>query len=149
MKLMHYIEMRVFSKEGDNEEQIVSKIKELFPFDFKKDKIRFSQRTAYGFDDKKIKILTVTLDRDRHNNKFIQDFFSRLSDEQKGLLLKQIESRMDEKLHFYIRLEKDKLMNGEYWLTDSGNCFHFTFAIAAYPHRKEVAKDIIAKILTS
>jgi RNA-binding protein len=149
MKLVHYIEMRVFSKEEDNEEAIVSKIKELFPFDFKKDKIKFTQRTAYGFDDKKIKIMTVTIDKDRHTNKFIQTFFSKLTDEQKELLLKQLESRLDDKLHFYIRLDKDSFLNNEFWITDTGNCFHFTFAIAAYPHRREVAVEIITKMLTS
>jgi RNA-binding protein len=149
MRQVHYIEMRVFCKEEDNEEAIVNKISELFPFDFKKDKIKFSQRTAYGFDDKKIKILTVTIDKDRHTNKFIQAFFSKLTGEQKELLLKQLESRLDDKLHFYIRLDKDSLLNNEFWITDTGNCFHFTFAIAAYPHRREVAVEIIAKMLNS
>jgi RNA-binding protein len=149
MKLVHYIEMRVFSKEEANEEIIISKIKELFPFDFKKDKIKFTQRTAYGFDEKKIKILTVTIDKDRQTNKFIELFFSKLTGEQKQLLLKQIESRLDDKLHFYIRLDKDSLITNEFWITDSGNCFHFTFAIAAYPHRREVAVDIITKMLIS
>ena len=38
MKYAHNIEMRVFSKEGeDDEEKIIGKVHELFPFDFEKE----------------------------------------------------------------------------------------------------------------
>ncbi len=149
MKYAHNIEMRVFSKEGDDEERIIEKIKEVFSFDFKKEKIKLNIRTAYGFEDKKIHILTVSIDKERHTGKVIKNIFSFLSSEQKELLLNQMESRLDDNLHFYIRLDKEKLMNNEYWLTDSGNCFHFNIAIAAYPHKREIAKKIIEEMIKS
>jgi hypothetical protein len=40
------------------------------------------------------------------------------------------------------------LLNNEYWITDSGNCFHFKFAIAAFPHKREVAISRIHEILS-
>ena len=139
--------MRVFCKEEDNKEQIIGRIKELFPFDFGKEKIKLKEKTAYGFEDKKIKILSVSVSKERHIEKVIKNLVSRLSTEQKELLLKQLDSRLDENLHFYLRMEKERLLEGEYWITDTGNCFHFKIVIAAYPHKRKVAERILKDIL--
>jgi RNA binding exosome subunit len=146
MKYAHYVAMRVFCREEDNEDEIIETIKKLFPLDFEKD-AEITSRTAYGFEDNKIKIFTVSLKKIRDINKFVKHFFSNLSKEQKELLEKQMESRLDKTLHFYIRLEKDKLLDGEYWITDSGRCFHFKFAVAAYPHKREVARQVVKRML--
>lgn len=147
MKYAHFINIRVFSKEEDNQEQILNKLKELIPFDFKKEKINLKIEKAFGFDDKKIDVINLKIEKEKHTNKFIENLFNKFNEDQKNLLLKQIESRLDNNLHFYLRLDKDKLLNKEYWLTDSGNCFHFTFAIAAYPHKREFAINILKSIL--
>ena len=89
----------------------------------------------------------MSLNKERHTSKFSQLFLSKFTEEQKELLVKQMESRLDDKLRFFIRLDKPKLLEGEDWITDKGNCFHFTFAIAAYPHKREVAKRIIKRSL--
>lgn len=139
--------MRVFSKEDDNEELIIKKIKELFPFDFEKEKLVIKRKTSYGFEDKKIIVFTVFVKKQKHTNLVLKNLFSKLNKEQKDLLLKQLDSRLDETLHFYLRLDKDKLLKNEYWITDTGNCFHFKFAIAAYPHKRDVAREIVKEIL--
>lgn len=145
MKLAHNIEMRVFCKEEDNKELLIKKIKELFPFDFKD--LEFKSKISYGFEDNKIKVMTVFIKKQKQTNIVLKNLLSNLNDEQKDLLLRQIESRLDESLHFYIRLDKDKLLNNEYFITDSGNCFHFKICIAAYPHKREVAIEIVKKML--
>jgi len=148
MKYAHNIEMRVFSKEDDDDEnQIMGKIKLLFPFDFEKEKIEFKSKISYGFEDKRIKILTVFVKKERHTTTVLKNIMKNLDQEQKDLLLKQLDSRLDETLHFYFRLDKDKLLNDEYSVTDSGNCFHFKISIAAYPHKREVAEKIVREIL--
>ncbi len=147
MKLAHNIEMRVFCKENDDEALIIKKIKELFPFDFKKEKIEFKSKTSYGFEDNKIKVMTVFIKKQRHTTVVLKNLMKNLSKSQKELLLRQLESRLDEKLHFYIRLDKDKLLNGKYFITDSGNCFHFKICIAAYPHKRESAFKIVERML--
>ncbi len=147
MKFVHNIELRVFSKDDDNEDLIVKKIKELFPFDFEKEKIMLKRRTTYGFEDKKIIVFTIIVNKQRHTKVVLNNLMKNLSKEQKDLLLKQLDSRLDKSLHFYLRLDKDKLLNNKYWITDSGNCFHFKMVIATYPHNKEVAKEIVKEIL--
>jgi RNA-binding protein len=147
MKQAHYIEMRVFCKEGKDEQLLINKIKEIFPFDFEKDKINFRWQAADVFDNKKLKIFYVTIDKGRHVKTILNLLFGKFSKEDKEILLSQLESRLDSSLHFFLRLDKDKLMNGEYSLTETGNCFHFTIAIAAYPHKREIAIDIVKQIL--
>jgi RNA binding exosome subunit len=147
MKYAHNIEMRVFSKEEDDEELIVETIKKLFPFDFEKEKIEFKSKISYGFEDKKIKILSVFVKKERHTTAVLKNMMKNLEQEQKDMLLKQLNSRLDESLHFYFRLDKEKLLNDEYFITDSGNCFRFKISIAAYPHKREVAKKIVNEIL--
>lgn len=148
MKYAHFIEMRVFSKEQDDEQAIISRIKELFPFDFEKEKISLGQKTALGFEDKKINIFTVNICKDRQIKKFLANLLSKIDQDQKSMLIRQLESRLDSNLHFYIRLDKDRLMEGEYFITDSGNCFHFTIAVAAFPHKREIAADIVRSIFS-
>jgi RNA binding exosome subunit len=147
MKLAHHIEMRVYCKEEDNEQEIINKIHELFPFDFDKEKIEFRTQSAETFDGKKMKILTVFIKKDRQTNEVLRNLFFKFSEDQKNILKKQLESRLDERLHFYIRLEKPALLNGEYKITDSGNCFHFNISIAAYPHKRTVARKIVESLI--
>ncbi len=147
MKHAHFIEMRVFSKEIDDEGAILNKISDIFPLDLEKEKISIGKQSAEVFDNKKINILKVSIKKDRHIGNFLDRMFSRLTKDQKELLLKQIESRLDNDLNFFFRLDKEKLMDGEYWITDSGNCFHFKISVAAYPHKREVAKKIIEDLL--
>ena len=147
MKIAHFIEIRVFSYEEDNEEQIVEKIKELIPFDFNKEKIELKKKNAFGFNDKIISVICVGIKKQNHTSKVIEKLLKKLNNDQKKLLLKQLQSRLDKDLHFFIRLDKDKLLKNEYWITDSGNCFHFKIAIAAYPHKREVGEKIVEELL--
>ena len=39
------------------------------------------------------------------------------------------------------------MLNDEYFITESGNCFHFKIGIAAYPHKRDVAEKIVREIL--
>lgn len=147
MKLVHNMEMRVFVKETDNEDKIVLKVKELFPFDFDKEKIEFKSKTTYGFEEHKIKILTVFIKKQHQTTKVIKQLMNKLKKKSKTILLDQLKSRLDDKLNFYIRLNKEKLLLNEYELTESGDCFWFKLCIAAYPHKREIAENIVRQIL--
>jgi len=146
MKLLHFVEMRVFCKEYDIFDDIVKGIHFLFPFDFVKEKIILGEKTVEGFDQKKIKIFTVKISKQSQTTAFIKHLSKNLDDKQRKTIIEQLDSRLDEGLHFYIRLEKDELISGKYYLTDTGNCYHIKLSIAAYPHRKEAARDIIKSI---
>jgi RNA binding exosome subunit len=147
MKFAHHIGIRVFCKEGDNEQEIINAIHDLVDYDFEKEKIELKMQNAELFENKTMKILTVFLERQSHTTKFLKDLVSHFNTEQKELLKKQLSSRLDEKLHFFIRLDKPKLLEGEYWIIDEGDCFHIDITVAAYPHTRDTAKKIIEEML--
>ncbi len=73
-----------------------------------------------------------------------------LSAEQKELLVRQAESRLDKDLYFYIRLDKSKLIEtGKYWITDDGNCYHIKIALAAFPRKRDVAVELLTSLLSN
>ena len=147
MKYAHNIEMRVFSKEVDDESLIMEKINELFPFDFKKEKINLTIQNSTGFEEKLIRIITVSLDKGRHISIFLENIIPKLSEKDKQMLVEQMDTRLDEHLNFYFRFEKYELLNGKYVVTDTGNCFRFKLVVAAYPHKREIAEKLVEDML--
>lgn len=146
MRLAHNIKITVFSKEEDPgriREALIS----LTGFELEKEKLSIKQSTAMGFKEKKIRILEIVLKKEKHTNMFLSRLMAALKKEQKEMLLRQIESRLDSNLDFFVRLDKEKLLNNELWITDSGNCYHIKISIAAYPSTREKAVEIVEKTL--
>lgn len=144
---LHTACLRVFAKEDEDFGKIRKRFLEFFPFDLDEEKIGLKEQKAIGFKEKKIKILEATLSKKRHLKKFLEHMLNRLTKEQKELLIRQKESRLDEDLEFFIRFDKDKMLeNSGYFITDSGNCFHLKLSIAAFPAKRETALAIIDKI---
>ena len=146
MKLANNINVRVFCTEDEDKNLIVEKLKLLLPFDLEKEKIRFEEQKAEGFEEKKIYVIRAFLAKDRHINAFIENLVSRLGEEKKTLL-EQLDSRLDDDLNFFIRLDKDMLLKNKFVVTDSGNCYHIKINIAAFPKRREKAVEVLNKLL--
>lgn len=145
--LLRKVSVRVFSKDEDSEELILNSLKSLFPFSLEDEKVEISRCTASGFGGAKILILELSLSKQRHLNAFLKSFVSRLGSGQKETLLIEKESRLDENLDFFIRLDKQILAEKkEFFITDSGSCFHITLSIAAFPAKREQAMKILEKI---
>ncbi len=148
MKLANNAAIRVFCKEGEDKALLLEKLKLLLPFDLEKEKIKIEEQKAEGFDEKQILILSVMLEKGRHVNAFIENLLKRLGDEKKTLI-EQLDSRLDDDLDFFIRLDKDMLLKDKFVLTDSGNCYHIRISIAAFPKRKEKAAAMLKELLGS
>ncbi len=147
--LAHNICITVFCKPKDNTELIAKKLLLLVPFDNKKEKIELKKTNATGFNEKKITILEIYLEKESHTNLFLKNLAKNLADEQKLLIKRQAESRLDDELNFFLRLDKSKLTNEDkLWLTDKGDCYHIRIKIAAFPHKREVALKIVEKIFS-
>ena len=147
--LAHNIHITVFCKPEDDVGLITEKLLFLVPFDLKKEKIKFKKRTAVGFNNRKIIILEVYLKKESHTNLFLTDLVKKLTYEQKLLIKKQAESRLDHELNFFLRIDKSRLINeNKLWLTDKGDCYHIKIKIAAFPKKKEIALKIIDKIFS-
>src|SRR3989338_3300465 len=130
MKLAHFIKIRVFCNETEDENKIQESLVSLIPFDISEEKIVVKKKTSIGFKEKKIKILEIVLEKNKHVNAFLDSLNDMLGAEQKELLNQQSASRLDDELNFFIRFDKDRLLNKELWFTESGDCFHLTISIA-------------------
>ena len=148
MRLANSIQIRVFSKEYEDSDKILEGLKELVALDIEKEKIKLMSQTAIGFNEAKIKIFAVILEKERHMRAFLRHLIGKFTEDQKELLLRQKESRLDEELNFFIRLDREKFLKDRiFWITDSGNCYHITISIAAFPKKRDVALVVIEKML--
>ena len=145
MKLANKVKINVFVKPEEDEQKIVDALKQLLPFDLEKEKIELKRSSAQGFNERKIIIYDVVLEKENHTNNFLKFLKQKLNDSQKEMLVRQ-ENRLDDDCCFYMRLDKQKLLNNEFYITDGGECFHITFCVAAFPKKKECAKEIVKKI---
>jgi len=149
MKLMHSIKLTVFSYEHENSDEILNSILKFFPFNLEENRIKLVKRNATGFGDSKIEIFEVLLIKTSLTNEFLDFILEHLDDVQKGTLIQQAESRLDENLDFFIRFDKDSwVKNEKLELTDSGKCFHLKMSVAAFPTKREVALKIIQDIFS-
>lgn len=139
MKLAHNVLVNVFSKPEDDEAKVRKALISLFPFDLEKEKVMISEHGATGFNDRKIRILEARISKNSLINGFMGNLKEKLGDDCRRLV-KEAESRTDEELHFFIRLNKAKLLaKGIYSVTDSGDCFHIRISPAAFPKKRENA----------
>jgi len=147
MKILNSVLLSVFVKGGEDESKIAEKLKTFIPVDFEKEKIAIKKTTAQGFNESKIIILELEIKKEKHTNIFVKKIQEILSADQKELLARQADSRLDEEFYFFIRFDKDKLLNEyKYWVTDEGNCFHVKMNIACFPRKREEAIKIIQNI---
>ncbi|MEK6950024.1 MAG: RNA-binding domain-containing protein [Nanoarchaeota archaeon] len=151
MKIAHQIKITVFSYEKDNEDEnlALEKLLQLIPFNIKDKKKAFHKTETQGFNEKKIIIFEIFLEKEKHTNKFLENLTGNLDAHQKNIILGQLESRLDDNLSFFLRFDKEEhIKNSRLVLTDSGNCFHIEIAIAAFPRRKKVAIGVVRRIFS-
>jgi len=146
--IAHTLIIEVFVLPGEDIKTIKEKFLGLFPFELEEEEIPLEQKTAIGFNEQKIKIFRVTLSKRRYIKKFLLDLIENLEKETKNVILNQAERRLDENFNFFLRFDKNRLLNEkEYRLTERGNCIFIKFKIAAFPKNKENALAIIKELL--
>lgn len=147
MKTANSIKISVFCYEDEDESKVLEIFLGFFPFNLEEEKIIVLKTNARGFKERNIKIFEVNLTKDMHINLFLENLNNKLNNEQKQLIIKQADSRLDENLNFYIRFDKQKLIKEQRtWITESGDCFHLKINIAAFPRKKEKAVEMIKEI---
>lgn len=147
MRLAHNITITEFAKNDEDLQSMKESLKLLLPFSLEQEKIALQEQTAQGFEEQQIKILTIFLQKETHTNNFFDFLNSKLSNEQKKLLLLQKESRIDNHFCFFMRFDKEKWNKSkEIFITDSGNCIHIKLALAVFPAKRESALKLIEKI---
>lgn len=149
-RLCHNVKINVFAKidEGEDEEKLENAL--ILLAGLKKEdmeRIKLNKSTATGLEDKKIKIIELDLSKDKRIKAFLENIKKRLDTSQRETLWKQRESRLDCENHFFIRIDKEKLLNQKYKVVDHGNCFHINMTISCFPKNRENAMKNVEKIL--
>lgn len=148
LNIAHSVAIRVFCGEEENESEIVNGLKSLLPFDLEKEKIAVQKQTAFGFSDRRITIFEVTLAKNRHVKAFLDNLLPKISSTDKQMLLRQLDSRVDDNANFFVRFDKETLAkHNELLVTDGGNCYHVRIKMAAYPSNKETAIKLLRKLI--
>ena len=151
MKSVHNISIRVFCLPDENIEEVERGLLTLLGYiknELVEEKISFNIQNAKGFNDKTIKIITVELNKDRNCNHVIANIRKNLSIQDKELLQYQ-QNRLDERFNLFIRFDKNALANGQFMLTDSGDCYHLRFSISAFPKSRESALKIVKEMFNA
>ena len=147
--LVHHLWLTVFCTPEDSEELVMDGLLKFFPYDLKDKKIPASRQTATGFEERKIIIISVHLEKPGHINAFLSHLLSRLSPEQKAMLLEQKKSRLDKDNHFFIRFDKDSIIvDGTLEIIDGGNCYHLKMSIASFPASRQNALLAVEKLFS-
>ena len=90
--------------------------------------------------------LTV-VDANLSKNKEYATLFTNLGNDILVQLLDDLDSRVDDDCVFYMRLDKQKAVCGEYEISHGGDVISITAKIMAHPAKKEVALGIIRDYL--
>lgn len=90
--------------------------------------------------------LTV-VDANLSKNKEYATLFTNLGNDILAQLLDDLDSRVDDDCVFYMRLDKQKAVCGEYEISHGGDVISITAKIMAHPAKKEVALGIIRDYL--
>ena len=149
MKYAHLIKLTAFSYENEDSENISSAFTMFFPFSLEDNKIVVKKTVAEGFNRMKIGVLEIALTKTNLISQFLSNLLENLSKEQKGEILQQINSRLDNNLDFFLRFDKESWINDKKLvLTDSGKCFHLKISVAAFPKKREVALNVIKNLFS-
>ncbi len=149
MKIAHSASIRVFCGEEENESEVMNGLKSLLPFDLEKEKILVQRQTALGFGDRRIAIFEVILTKDRHVKAFLDSLLQKISATDRQMLLRQLDSRVDDEANFFVRFDKEALTKrNDLLVTDSGNCYHVKIKIAAYPSTKQKTIEVVKELLS-
>jgi len=92
-------------------------------------------------------LVQTSLKKESDINALFKFITTHLSEQEKKQLVQEADSRIDDHLDFFIRFDKEEWMSHKKLkLTTQGNCFHLTFAMAAYPKNKERAVALVKEI---
>ena len=144
MKYAHLVRLTAFSHEGEDSESIHDAFLRFFPFSLEENKIKLNKATAEGFHGRKIVVFEAKLAKNSLITWFLENLASSFDESQKQEILKQIGSRLDKNLDFFLRFDKNSWINDKKLiLTDSGKCFHLKISIAAFPKKREAALNVV------
>ncbi len=148
MRYAHKIVFTFFAKPGDDVTRLRAALAGLAPSDETKRKKALSESVAApeGQFEDELRILACTLTGESETTAMLRRILASLAKADYAAVSQQRESRLDDELDFFLRLDKKKFLAGMWALTQSGDCLHVRITLAAYPKTKASALAVLDKI---
>ena len=110
--------------------------------------VAFIQSRAQGFEERVLIVLNGHVTTKKGARSLLERIVAALDAQDRAFLLETIETRIDDDLTLYLRLDKHLFLNDIFKLTDTGSCYHFSFSLVTYPKNREQAVNAVREILT-
>lgn len=141
MKIFHSVYVRFITKKLDDIDIITNAILKYAEIDQDKKQEEFDKQfktdIAEGMTGDEIYIMNGKL-KAKYAKKLFENLYESFSDDDKKFLFESIESRVDDTCTLFVRIKLDDILTKP-GLTDSGECLHLSFQVAAYPAKREKA----------
>ncbi len=135
----HWVRVQVFCYATERQELLEETLAELLGTD------EFTEDVSEGEHGDTMLILEARLTKQREYNAL----FRKLGSDIREWIKEDVENRVDEGCVFYIRLDKQKAVQGEYEVAHHGDVISITGKIQSHPARKDVAEANIVAFLDS
>ena len=135
----HWFSVNVFCYATENEELIREATAELLGTD------EFDCDIAESEHGNRILVFGCEISK----QKPITDIFLKLGKALTDALKNELESRIDDDCVFYLRLDKQELVQGRYRAVHHGDVLSITGKIVSHPAKKNIAVEKMAEFLNS
>jgi len=133
----HWIRVQTFCYATERQDLIEDTLKELLG------EIEFEEEISESEHGNTMMILETRFTKQRE----FTELFSKLSDEVLDFILENIDNRVDEDDMFYIRLDKQKAVQGIYEIAHHGDVISIFGKVQAHPAKKEVAVRVLREFV--
>lgn len=135
----HWIRVQTFCYATERKELLEETMETLLG-----DADEYSEDESVGEHGNVMTILEAKLTHQRQYRKLFAD----LGEDVRSWIVSDIENRIDEDCVFYIRLDKQKAVQGVYEPAHHGDVIAITGKVQAHPARKDVAVRTLTEFLT-
>ncbi|MCL1979438.1 MAG: exosome protein [Methanomassiliicoccaceae archaeon] len=135
----HWLRVNVFCYATENEEVIHDAMAELLGTD------EFELDIADSEHGNRILIFSAELSKQKDTT----SVFLKLGQEMIGQLKENLDDRIDDDCVFFLRLDKQELVQGRYRIAHHGDVLSLTGKIASHPAKKKIAVGKMTEFLSS
>ena len=133
----HWLRVQTFCYATEKQDLIEDTLKELLG------DIEFEEEICESEHGNSMMILETRVTKQRE----FKEVFSKLGEEILNFILEDIENRVDDDDIFYLRLDKQKAVQGIYEVAHHGDVISIFGKIQAHPAKKEVAVKVLKEFI--
>lgn len=135
----HWVRVQTFCYATERQDLIEDTLKELLG------DIEFEEEISESEHGNSMMILEARITKQRE----FTDLFSKLGDGILDFILEDIDNRVDEDDMFYLRLDKQKAVQGIYEVAHHGDVISIFGKVQAHPAKKEAAIRVLKEFIQS